>query len=210
MDDIDSQHCKKDVEEFYQFSMLTLARLKILNRDLHLDIDSQRKDLNNRKISLEKLQLSYENLLYEKSHLMRQIEEVQDLSTPNLDEIANERGHRVEVLTYADNLEELEKQSFNELQQEMDERIAAQKVLDELEEKNKNLIEVLDRKRRFMDELPKKITHIRSTTMDLSKQFLEVLPEEVSAGSSEVANAPNADNEPAVENSEGDTKMDEE
>lgn len=196
------------MEDFYQFSVLTLARLKILNRDLHLDIDSQRKDLNNRKVSLEKLQLLYENLLYEKSYLMRQIEETQDLSTPNLDEIASERGHRVEILTYHDNLPELEKQSLNELQQEMDERIATQKVLDELEEKSKNLTEVLDKKRRFMDELPKKIAHIRSTTMDLSRQFVDVLPAEVPiVESAESANNVAESND--VEANEDDTKMDE-
>jgi THO complex subunit 5 len=200
------------MQEFYKFSVLTLARLKILNRDLHLDIDSQRKDLNNRKISLEKLQLSYENLLYEKAHLMRQIEATKDLSTPHLDEIARERGHRVEILTYQENLEELEKRSLEELEEEMNERIATKKVLDTLEDKSKSLNEVLDKKRRFMDDLPKKIAHIRSTTMDLSQQFVDVLPVEEIIEEEVTTNVyPNMEDVAGEQNDseENGTKMDE-
>lgn len=152
----------------------------MLNRELHINIANERKELDSAKTTMEKLQLSYENLLYEKSYLQREIEQCRDLRTPHLDEIAKERGHRVETLEYCEELDALHTVALAELESERQERLAMKRILEEKEEEAKVLNAVIDKKRRFMDDLPLKIAHIRGTTMELSRQFDEVLPAESS------------------------------
>lgn len=160
---------------FYQKSMLALANYKVFNRNLHLTIDANRKQLDSTKTEVEKLQLLYENLLYEKAHLVREIKQCQDISTNELDKIQEERGHIIGTLEYSEELPQIHQEALTELQEERGERIEQQQVLDGLEQTLRKQNEKLHRKRKFVDEFPGKIASIRATTTGLSNQFTEVL-----------------------------------
>ena len=155
--------------------MLALANFKVFNRNLHLTIDGNRKQLDSTKTEVEKLQLVYENLLYEKAYLLREIKQCQDISTVELDQIQEERGHVIGSLEYADDLPQIHQAALEELQEEQTQRIEQQEILNQLEAQLRERNEVLHRKRKFVDEFPNKIAHIRATTMDLSHQFNEVI-----------------------------------
>lgn len=159
------------IKSFYHDCFGYLAAIKTVNRRLHINLDEKRKFLEARKVIVDKLQLSYENLLYKKSHLQREIQRCKDLPTPNLEEISEERGECLGTTTYSDTLQDIHEKTINALEKEREERISTQKTLDGLEKISKDMIAKLDKKRKFLDEVPVKIAAIRATTGDLQAQF---------------------------------------
>lgn len=158
--------------------MVHLAKLKRLNRHLFLSVDEQRKVLDTNKIEIEKLQLSYENLLYKKAYLHREIRQCKDINTPNLDQIEKERNEDIATQVYHSNMEEVHQKALAILQHEKEARKEVEGQYKDLQEHHSRQLEKLDRKRKFLDEFPKKIAIIRASITDLSKEFQEIAPHE--------------------------------
>ena len=172
---------ERETAAFYKKSAVGLIRLKILNRAVHLKLDSQRKELESKKSNMDKFQLQLENLRYKEAYLSREIGECKNLLTPNLEEIEKELGKQLGTTVYSDKLEETSSSTTQQLTDEMKSRIVTQDDLQEIDRNCKKAIEALDTKRKFLDELPVKITKLKAETTQLRKAFSTVLSAPVHA-----------------------------
>jgi hypothetical protein len=167
--------------------MIPLAKLKLMNRNLNITLEQKRKSLDNKKLEIEKLQLLKDNLLYKKSYLHREIRSCQDLLTPALDEIEKERAETIVSKQYLPNLlSEFHETAKETLKEEEKERMLMKSFFDEKTSYYQKRLEILDRKRKFLEEFPSKVAKIRSSTTDVMKEFDEILPSSSTSSSSSV------------------------
>lgn len=157
--------------EFYAIATMALMKLKVSSRNLHAKLDENRKSLETKKVSIDQLQLSYENVLYRKAHLNRQISACKDLPTPNLSEIEGELGASLGTHTHSPDLAAITTSTIATMQEEMDNRIALKRKLDTLHGEHQKLTEVLDKKRKFLLEVPRRVAFIKVAAVDLQQQF---------------------------------------
>ncbi|RYH25832.1 hypothetical protein EON65_15175 [archaeon] len=151
---------------------LALIKLKVLARDLYSKLDENRKSLEIRKSAIDKLQLTYENVLYRKAYLKREIQTCKDLATPNIDDIEKETGSKLGTLEYNESLEDITEETMEFLNVEMENRKTLKRALDSLQEERQALQEKLEKKRKFLGEVPRKVASIKAAALDL-KTFLE-------------------------------------
>lgn len=149
-------------------------KLKVSCRELHAQLDDQRKTLEAKKSAIDKLQLGYENLLYRKAHLQREIRICKDLATPNLLEIEKELDRKLGSTEYQETLEAITQSTIEMLKEEMQERVEQKAKLDSIHEQHQALVEELDKKRKFLAEIPLKVAVIKSAALDLKNQFQSV------------------------------------
>ncbi len=154
---------------------MALVQLKTINRNIQLSLDSQRKEIELKKNTVDKLQLNLENYLYRQAYLKRDIRECRDVSTPNLDEIERETGIAMGTKLYRIDLEEVNQSTLEALDFEKELRLAAQAELEQALQRNKEVIEQLDRKRKFLDDLPLKMKLIKDATAELHEQFRNIV-----------------------------------
>ncbi len=153
---------------------MALIKLKTLNRDLQIATDNKRKEIELKKNAVDKLQLNLENLLYKQSYLKRDIRTCKDIATPNLIEIEKELGTPLGTTEYTESLAVVHQKTLTALKQEKEARIATRRNLDEVTAKSKLALEQLDKKRKFVDELPAKLKLIKAATVDLETQFAAI------------------------------------
>ena len=151
--------------------------LKSLNREIFTTLEKKRKHIESEKEKIEKLLLFYENLKYKQSYLHKQIRICKDLYTPNLNTIQNEMNTKLGTNTYTnqETLTEINQNSVNLLENEITLRQNMQITLNELEVKYNKSVEKLDKKRKFIDELPTRVSIIKSSTVDLHTQFINAV-----------------------------------
>lgn len=154
-------------------SMIVLAKLKALNRTLHLSLDAKRKGLDSKKTSIDQLQLGYENFLYRKAHLEKEIQQCKDLQTPNLDEIEKEVGHSLGATDYCDNLSAVHDHTLAVMQTEREKRLQVKVQLDELEEHRNVAMAQLDRKRKFVNSIPDYVAKLKRISEEVDQAFFE-------------------------------------
>jgi hypothetical protein len=158
-------------------SKIALAKLKNINRSLHLKLDEQRKELESKKTNVEKLQLNYENLLYKKQHLKREIQICKNLDTPNLDSIEKERKEEITLKHFEENLWETHHpRSMNLLAEEKQLRLTDMDTLKAKEQQCQEYQDTLDKKRKFIDTFPDKLSVIKKYITDLKQEFVTIQP----------------------------------
>lgn len=152
--------------------MVGLAKIKTLNRSIHRNLDEERKSLDIKKTELEKLQLEYENLIYKKNYLIREIHQCQDISTPNLLQIEEERGRTIGTLQYHENLfPEIHQKALEELEEEKQLRLEMEKHYQGLQTIYASRLDDLEKKKKFLDDFPKRIEKIRASTKELDSEL---------------------------------------
>ena len=160
---------------FYKESTLALVRLKTINRETQLVLDSQRKDLDTKKAVIEKLQQQLETLRYKEANLSREIRECKNIKTPNLSLLEKEVEASIGTMVYSSQLEDITAKTITFLEKEKETRIQTQTTLDELENMSEKNNEILDKKRRFLDELPSKLQGVNKSSEELQSIFEEML-----------------------------------
>lgn len=156
---------------------MALAKLKNINRSLHIKVDEQRKILDSKKTNIEKLQLNYENLLYKKQHLKREIQICQNLSTPNLDEIEKERKEDITLKQFDETLWEVHHpRSLAMLEEEKQLRLSDIETSKTVEQKLSEYQDVHDKKRKFVEELPMQLTNMKKFLTDMKTNFITIQP----------------------------------
>jgi len=148
--------------------------MKSLNRQIYAALDDRRSQNEKKKVDLDKLQLNYQNLLYKQAYLKREIRACKDLSTPHLNDIEREIGKQLGTTVYSDNLESINEAAKRALEEEKTARVNTDQELKRLKEQRNEALKRLDRKRKFMDDLPAKVEIMASTAKELSTQFQEV------------------------------------
>ena len=165
------------MKDFYTNCAIRLIKLKAQNRQAQLDLDERRRQTESKKKVVDQLQLGYENLLYKEAYLKREIMACKDISTPHLNEVEQELEQQLATTTFSDNLKALNKEALDSLRKEEDARIVAQKDLKALNLKHEQVLKKLDRKRKFVDELPSKVETIKATANEVQAIFNVVMNE---------------------------------
>lgn len=149
--------------------------LKSALRSVYLASDAHRKEVDSAKEKVDKSNLALENLLYRQAYLRREIRTCKDLSTPNLsaieDEIKDELEEKLGAIEFREDLSSFHERSMTLLQKEMDQRESMQSILQSRKQKQQQSIEKLDKKRKFLEELPTRVAFVKAATGDLQNQF---------------------------------------
>jgi hypothetical protein len=151
---------------------VSLIKAKSLNRTVYLELEEKRTAMETRKVTVDKLQLSYENLLYKQAYLQREIRSCKDLSTPNLTKIETELGEKLGTTVYSDRLDMINTETREKLTNEQSARIETEKLLEACKETRNQELKKLDRKRKFLDELPNKMQALSKAVADVDKLFV--------------------------------------
>jgi len=146
-----------------------------MNREALLSLHAQRKEIDTKKINLDKLQLQLENLRYKEAHLSREIRDCKNLPTPSLAEVEAELARCLGTTQYSEKLSDINKEAKEQLTNEMYSRIKARQSLGDIETAAAAAVDKLDKKRKFLEDLPAKMEAIKATTNELSKQFIAIL-----------------------------------
>lgn len=148
--------------------------IKGLNRKVYLDLEDKRKEIEEKKGVVDRLQLNYENLLYKQAYLQREIRACKDLATPNLTEVEKELGAPLATTAFSDRLPDIHRSAIDSLQKEKEARIETEKVLETLKGTRDSELKRLDRKRKFVDEVSTKVDQMSTAARELQVQFSNV------------------------------------
>ena len=163
-------------KEYYKKSSIGLVKAKALNRTVYLALEEKRSEIDAQKGVVDRLQLSYENLLYKQAYLQREIRACKDLATPNLSEIEKELGRALGTTVFSNRLAEINAAAIESLKQEQASRVETEESLSKLKEVRNEALKKLDKKRKFLDDLPVKIESISAAANEIQKQFSEIQP----------------------------------
>lgn len=151
--------------------MCNVIELKSLNRCVILNLEERRRELEQKKTIVDQLQLNLENLQYKEAFLNREISACQDLATPSLNEIEKELKMDLGTRMYVDSLNEVHEKTVSILQREKVDRVETQDRLHELLLEDKRTLDRLERKRKFVDDLPSKMLSVVAATAELQAHF---------------------------------------
>jgi uncharacterized protein (DUF342 family) len=112
-------------------------------------------------------------IILPKAYLQREIRICQDLSTPNLNEVEGEIGRPLAALefTTGEDLAGAEAAAKEALAEELKAREESVAQLSALRSSLQSREEVLDKKRKFIDDLPTRVTAVKTATTELQNQF---------------------------------------
>jgi hypothetical protein len=153
--------------------------LKSRNREIYSQLESKRKFVETKKENVDRLFLFYENLKYKQSYLRKQIRICQDLTTPALTLIESEVGKEVVATTFVSDVDLTARHQLGTqiLDSEYKTRNEMQGQLTVLEQKLQGVLEKVDKKRKFLDDLAVRVSVVKASTIDLQTQFTNVLEE---------------------------------
>ena len=153
--------------------------LKAINRKIYSELDQKKKEVDMKRENVDRLLLFYENLKYKQSYLRRQIKICKDLSTPKLNSIEKDIDQVIGATTFS-TMEELQIQHDRAqelLEAEADKRKKMQSVQVDLQCKHQAIVEKVDKKRKFLEELPTRVATVKAATADLQHQFSTAMQE---------------------------------
>lgn len=161
--------------QFYNDCGRMLIKVKRLNRAAQLSLEERRAEIDAKKSVVDRLQLDLENLRYKEAYLKREIRVCKDLPTPNLTAIENELGEALAMTVFSGSLHAANEKALKSLKDEQSARLATQDQLSKTQHQHENALARLDKKRKFLDELPAKLDVIKEATADLDTQFSTIL-----------------------------------
>jgi len=153
--------------------------LKSRNREIYNQLENKRKFVETKKENVDRLFLFYENLKYKQSYLRKQIRICQDLTTPALTLIESEIGKEIVATTFVSDGDLTARHQLGTqiLDSEYKTRNEMQGQLTVLEQKLQGVLEKVDKKRKFLDDLAVRVSVVKASTIDLQAQFTNVLEE---------------------------------
>mmetsp|Transcript_20754 Transcript_20754/g.28562 ORF Transcript_20754/g.28562 Transcript_20754/m.28562 type:complete len:196 (-) Transcript_20754:46-633(-) len=165
----------KDFDTFYSKSTSNLIEIKTLARYIHLKVEERKKISDQKRNIVDLLQLSLENLQYKEAFLRREIKACRDLATPCLNEIEKELNMQLGTTIYHEDIEATNDNTMALLRKEKEDRKLDMNRLEELNNESKKKLDQLDKKRKFLDELPTKIDQLKAATTDLRQHFTTIV-----------------------------------
>jgi hypothetical protein len=157
----------------YKRAAVATIKLKHLNREIQQALEQKRNEVEKEKEEVEMLKLKLENVLYKKAYLQREIRVLKDFSTPELNAVEKEIGRPLAAVDSSpsgalSNIEAIAKDVMNK---EIIEREETSKRLDQLTAVKVSKEEVLDKKRKFLDDIPLRMSLVKASTADIQAQF---------------------------------------
>ena len=173
-----SQAATADKSSAQQLSLLLLG-LKALNRSILVALEAKKKEAEAEKEVVDRLQLTLENLLYHQAHLKREIMTCRHMSgnTPAVRKIEADLGEQVTMTSYCGEAEHAQRhtRAMAVLAEEMSARREKTAVLEALTGEHEQNLEVIDKKRKNLDDIPLKISALKgsATMLELQQIFDE-------------------------------------
>lgn len=161
-----------------------LIKLKTLNRFYYSKLNKQRENVEKCKESVDKRRLHLENLLYEVDHWNREIDIAKEINTPQLTKLETDLStcsgdgggscdNSARLCQYgsAESLDAQHAEYIAVIQKEKEHREELKEVLHKKQLQQYKLSEKLNKKRKFLDELPTRASSINSIARTLQPQF---------------------------------------
>ena len=158
-------------EFFFKTATYNIIELKGLNRCIILNLEERRRELEQKRSVVDHLELNLENLQYKEAFLNREISACKDLETPGLNEIEKELKVDLGTKVYVGNLDEVHERTVLTLHQEKADRVSTQDRLHELLLVDKRTLDQLERKRKFVDDMPSKMLSVINAAAELQAHF---------------------------------------
>jgi hypothetical protein len=147
-------------------------KLKHFNREIQQALEQKRNEVEKEKEVVEMLKLKLENVLYKKAYLQREIRVLKDFTTPELNAVEKEIGRPLAAVDFsAGTLASIETAAKEVLQREIIDREETFKKLELLTTIKAGKEEVLDKKRKFLDDIPLRMNLVKASTADIKAQF---------------------------------------
>jgi Fms-interacting protein/Thoc5 len=136
-------------------------------------LEQKRNEVEKEKEEVEMLKLKLENVLYKKAYLQREIRVLKDFSTPELNAVEKEIGRPLAAVDSSSSgaLSNIEMIAKDVMNKEIIEREETSKRLDQLTAVKVSKEEVLDKKRKFLDDIPLRMSLVKASTADIQAQF---------------------------------------
>ena len=157
----------------YKRAAVATIKLKHLNREIQQALEQKRNEVEKEKEEVEMLKLKLENVLYKKAYLQREIRVLKDFSTPELNAVEKEIGRPLAAVDSSSScaLSNIEMIAKDVMNKEIIEREETSKRLDQLTAVKVSKEEVLDKKRKFLDDIPLRMSLVKASTADIQAQF---------------------------------------
>ena len=157
----------------YKRAAVATIKLKHLNREIQQALQQKRNEVEKEKEEVEMLKLKLENVLYKKAYLQREIRVLKDFSTPELNAVEKEIGRPLAAVDSSSSgaLSNIEAIAKDVMHKEVIEREETSKRVDQLTAVKVSKEEVLDKKRKFLDDIPLRMSLVKASTADIQAQF---------------------------------------
>ncbi len=156
-----------EAETDFRSLSIGMMRLKRLNRSQLLALDEKKSEVEMKKERVGSAQLALENLLYKRSHLLREMKACKDFISTHLHLVERETNLSVVIRDYSPDLRVLHKQSLQILRQEIELRTDLVKNILDRESILGQQRELLQKKRRTLDEYPEKLKSLKSCLLEI-------------------------------------------
>ena len=150
----------------YSHAASGVMSLKALNRQLSASVESKRRLIEQQKERVDNLHLQLENLLYKKAYLLREIRECRDFTTPSLKAVESEVNEKIAATDFHPQMHKLREKALAFLENETQLRKDAQRHLEERRQTYSSSEEILDGRRKIIDELPNRIQRVEGFVKD--------------------------------------------
>eukprot|EP01041_Mallomonas_annulata_P006155 gene6155-12465_t len=159
------------MESHLRKAAICLVKMKTLSRTFYNAVEEKRKAVEPQKERVNNAYLRLENYLYIKAHLTREIGACKALITPDLRMLETELGGILAIDTFTPDLPQQHKSVQAALNEELQRRLQMLTDFQNLNKDKVNAEENLEKKRKFLDELPKQVLAVLGSTSELQKQF---------------------------------------
>jgi len=153
-----------------------LVRLKQEQRDLFSKLEEKRRFVDVQRDSVDKKLLQLQNLNYKRAYLKRQIKAARDHSIPAIKAVEDELGIHggLTIIEYNESIDGKKGEILEELSSEVERRRVMRAELEAKEAELRTVIEILDKKRKFVEALPSKIGVILDSATEVKTSFENV------------------------------------
>jgi hypothetical protein len=143
---------------------LAVLQLKVLGRQSMLSLDAREGGVAQHKERNDAHRLRLENLLYRKAYLAREIQACKDFTPAETHRVEGETGQGLLHSRYSADLPGRHRQSLASLAGEFQSRQRMQELLAKLKEQFQEETGALDKKMRFLEELPGRLDAVLAST----------------------------------------------
>ena len=161
-----------DSSFFHKFSLASI-KLKRLNRNQLLALDSRRCEVEQTKERVGQAQLTLENLLYKQSYLLREIQISKDFVASELAETEAELKLSLSIPEYTSDLKEKHRSILEYLENELKLRHKLEQDILIQQTSLNDRTEALMKKRKLLEEFPEKLKLLKTAASELGETYLD-------------------------------------
>ncbi|CAM9854576.1 unnamed protein product, partial [Chrysoparadoxa australica] len=163
------QHPKPDMARLVTRSSLLFVELKSACRASHISVDNCRQQVSACKKQMDSYQLQLQNMLYERDHLVREIQLCRDFTNRELNKIEKDEGEK--LLESIDGVQDakVHQRNLSLLASELKTRGELQEEVRFLGIKGQGLEKSIEDRKSFLEKLPERAKEKEHGTISMQK-----------------------------------------